>query len=251
MLTSSMAEQSSRPSLLSTRGQHVKGSATLTIRVFIADDHGVLRTSLRDFLDAQPDMGVVGEAANGPDALVGIKNTEPDIVLMDISMPDGGGLAAIAAAKRDCPNTRFLVLTAHEEVGYVRAAIDGGAEGFVAKTAAASELLGAIRAVARGRTFIDSSIALEQALRPSQSSRGGASRARNGATQLTGREREVLERVAEGYTNGQIATQLQLGIKSVETYRSRVMEKLDLESRADLVRFALESGILSPGKPLR
>jgi DNA-binding NarL/FixJ family response regulator len=219
----------------------------MTIRVFIADDHGILRGGLRALIGTQPDMEVVGEAANGPEATIGIAATEPDVALMDISMPNGGGLAAIAAIKQMRPKTRILVLTVHDEPGYVRAAADAGAVGYVVKNAVDTELLAAIRAVAQGRTFMDASFGLVLAQESMQPR--GANAARGAAAmQLSGREREVMGRVAEGYTNAQIAEELRLGVKSVETYRSRLMEKLGLSNRADLVRFALECGILAAGK---
>ena len=132
----------------------------MSIRVFLADDHGILRGGLRALINLQPDMEVVGEAANGPDAEIGVKTTEPDVVLMDISMPNGGGLAAIAAVKQVRPKTRIIVLTVHDELGYVRAAGQAGAVGYVVKSAVDTELLAAIRAVAQGRTFIDASLGL-------------------------------------------------------------------------------------------
>ena len=220
----------------------------MTIRVFIADDHGILRGGLRALITAQPDMEVVGEAANGPDSEIGVHATEPDVVLMDISMPGGGGLAAIAAIMRVRPRTRILVLTVHDEMGYVRVAADAGAIGYVVKNAVDTELLAAIRAVAQGRAFIDASVGMglaHQAMRPRTTDAGRE----RGLKQLTAREREVMGRVAEGFTNSQIAEELGLGIKSIETYRSRLMEKLGLASRSDLVRFALECGVLAAGKP--
>lgn len=218
------------------------------IRVFIADDHAVLRGSLRWLIDTQPDMRVVGEAGSGPDAEVGIRATEPHVVLMDLSMPGGGGLAAIAAVKQFRPKTTFLVLTAQHEAAYVRAAVNAGAAGFVVKSAAHTELLAAIRAVAQGRTFIDTSSSMEGAHRASIPL---STPAAGPTPQLTTREREVLVRVAEGYTNGQIAAELGLGVKSVETYRARLMEKLGLDGRPALVRFALESGLLAAGRAKR
>jgi two-component system, NarL family, response regulator NreC len=220
----------------------------MSIRVFIADDHGILRGGLRALISAQADMEVVGEASSGPEAESGVTATEPDVVLMDISMPQGGGLAAIAAIKRVRPKTRVLVLTVHDELGYVRAAADAGAVGYVVKNAVDTELLAAIRAVAQGRTFMDVSVNLGVAQQSMGRKRLDVPGARDTA-QLTPREREVMARVAEGYTNAQIAEELRLGIKSVETYRARVMAKLGLTSRSDLVRFALESGVLAAGKP--
>ena len=220
----------------------------MSIGVFIADDHGILRGGLRALIGAQPDMVVLGEAASGPDAESGVKETEPDVVLMDISMPGGGGLAAIAAIKRVRPKTRILVLTVHDELGYVRAAADAGAIGYVVKNAVDTELLAAIRAIAQGRTFMDVPVSMGLAQRSLLRKRPAVPSGR-AAPQLTPREREVMARVAEGYTNAQIAQELALGIKSVETYRARVMDKLGLTSRSDLVRFALESGVLAAGKP--
>jgi two-component system response regulator NreC len=220
----------------------------MSIRVFIADDHGILRGGLRALITAQVDMEVVGEAGSGPEAESGVTETEPDVVLMDISMPRGGGLAAIAAIKRVRPKTRILVLTVHDELGYVRAAADAGAIGYVVKNAVDTELLAAIRAVAQGRTFMDVSVNMGLAQQSMTQKRRDVPGGRE-TTQLTPREREVMARVAEGYTNSQIAEELRLGVKSVETYRARVMDKLGLTSRSDLVRFALESGVLAPGKP--
>jgi DNA-binding NarL/FixJ family response regulator len=218
----------------------------MTVRVFVADDHGILRGGLRALINLQPDMEVVGEAANGPDAESGVKTTEPDVVLMDITMPNGGGLAAIAAVKQVRPKTRIVVLTVHDELGYVRAAGQAGAVGYVVKSAIDTELLAAIRAVAQGRTFMDASLGLELG-QSSMRSTSPDAEGRRGTAQLTGRELEVMRRVAEGFTNAQIAEELRLGVKSVETYRSRVMEKLGLASRAALVRFALDCGVLGPG----
>jgi two-component system response regulator NreC len=206
-----------------------------------------LRGGLRALINAQADMEIVGEAASGPEAESGVKETEPDVLLMDISMPGGGGLAAIAAIKSVRPRTRILVLTVHDELGYVRAAADAGAIGYVVKNAVDTELLAAIRAVAEGRTFMDVSGGLGLA-EGSISRRAPKTLGGREKTQLTPREREVMSRVAEGFTNTQIAEELRLGVKSVETYRARVMDKLGLTSRSDLVRFALESGILAPGK---
>ena len=214
----------------------------MRVRVFVVDDHGILRGGLRALINLQPDMEVVGEAANGPDAEVGVKETEPDVVLMDISMPNGGGLAAIAAIKQFRPKTRIVVLTFHDELGYVRAAGRAGAIGYVVKSAVDTELLAAIRAVAQGRSFMDASLGLE--LSQSMGSKAGETKGGAGTSQLTGRELEVMRRVAEGFTNTQIAEELRLGVKSVETYRSRVMEKLGLTSRSALVRFALDCGVL-------
>jgi two-component system, NarL family, response regulator NreC len=217
----------------------------MSVRVFIADDNGALRDGLRALVDMQPDMEVVGEAANGPDAVIGVQNTTPDIVLMDLTMPDGGGLAAIVALKQSGSKTRVVVLTAHDELGYVRAAGQAGAVGYVVKSVVDTELLAAIRTVAQGGTFIDAALALgfaQSSMRSPPAGAGGL-----GTAQLTGRELEVMRRLAEGFTNGQIGHELRLDVKSVETSRSMVMEKLGLASRSALVRFALDCGVLAPG----
>jgi two-component system, NarL family, response regulator NreC len=217
----------------------------MSVRVFIADDNDVLRDGLCVLVNMQPDMEVVGEAANGIAAVIGVQNVEPDVVLMDLTMPDGGGLAAIVALKQAGSKTRVVVLTAHDELGYVRAAGQAGAVGYVVKSAVDTELLAAIRAVAQGKTFVDAALALgfaQSSMRSASPGSGGL-----GTAQLTGRELEVMRRVAEGFTNGQIANELRLDVKSVETSRSMVMEKLGLASRSALVRFALDCGVLASG----
>jgi two-component system response regulator NreC len=217
----------------------------MSVRVFIADDNDILRNGLRVLVNMQPDMEVVGEAANGLDAVIGVQTVEPDVVLMDLTMPDGGGLAAIVALKQGGSKTRVVVLTAHDELGYVRAAGQAGAVGYVVKSAVDTELLAAIRAVAQGKTFIDAALALgfaQSSIRSAPTGAGGL-----GTAQLTGRELEVMRRLAEGFTKGQIANELRLDVGSVEISRSRVMEKLGLASRSALVRFALDCGVLAPG----
>jgi two-component system response regulator NreC len=209
----------------------------MSVRVFIADDNGVLRGGLCALVDAQIDMDVVGEAADGTEAVVGVHNTEPDVVLMDLTMPNGGGLASIAALKQAGSKARIIVLTVHDEIGYVRAAERAGAVGYVLKSAVDRELLTAIRTVAQGGTSIASS------LRSAPTDADG----KRATAELTGPELQVMRRVVEGFTNRQIADELQLGVKSVEASRSSVMEKLGLASRSALVRFALDSGVLAPG----
>jgi two-component system response regulator NreC len=210
----------------------------MSVRVFIADDNGVLRGGLCALVNMQPDMEVVGEAANGSDAVIGVQNTEPDVALMDLTMPNGGGLAAIAALKQIGSKTPIVVLTVHDEIGYVRAAERAGAAGYVVKSAVDTKLLAAIRAVAQGRTSIESSI---------PSTTPADSDVRRGTGELTGPELEVLRRLAEGFTNGQIADELHVDLKSVETSRSGLIQKLGLASRSALVRFAFDCGVLTPG----
>jgi two-component system response regulator NreC len=220
----------------------------MSIRVFIADDHSVLRGGLRVFINAQPDMEVVGEAASGSEAEVGIRATAPDVALIDISMPGGGGIAAIASVKHASPKTRTIVLTGHDQPGYVRAATDAGAVGYVVKNAVDTELITAIRTVDQGQTFVNA-IFESSAVHP-VIGRGRAKATRpRGMSQLSPRERIVICRVAEGLTNSQIADELELGVKSIETCRARAMQKLGLTNRAELVRFMLECGVLDTSTP--
>jgi two-component system response regulator NreC len=209
----------------------------MSVRVFVADDNGILRSGLCALVNTQPDMEVVGEASSGPAAVLGVQSTEPDVVLMDLTMPNGGGLAAIVALKQIGAKARIVVLTVHDEIGYVRAAERAGAVGYVVKSAVDRELLTAIRAVAQGGTSIQSSMRST----PSDSD------VRRGTGELTSRELEVMRRLAEGFTNGQIADELRVGVQSVETSRSSLMEKLGLASRSALVRFAIDCGVLAPG----
>jgi two-component system response regulator NreC len=219
------------------------------VRVFVMSKHGVLRGGLCALINLQPEMEAVGEAANGADAEIGIEATEPDVVLMDISTPHGEGLAAIAAIKRIRPEMRIIVLTVQDELGHLRAARRAGASGYIVKRAVDTELLAAIRAVAQGGTFMDASVGMELAQNSMWSNPIDAERGR-GMAQLTPRELEVMRRVAEGFTNAQIAKELWVGIKSIETYRARAMAKLGLASRAALVRLAIDCGLLGSRAPV-
>jgi two-component system response regulator NreC len=209
------------------------------IRILIADDHAVLRTGLRMLIGSQRDLDVVGEASDGDEAVRKAAALRPDVALVDISMPGSGGIKAIERIREAAPATRVLVLTMHDMPAYLRAALAAGAAGYVVKRAADSALLAAIRDVHRGRTVLDPALAasvVQSGLR-----RRGATT--SPATPLSHREREVLELVAQGYTNQQIADHLGLSVKTVETYRARLVEKLGLQSRAELVRYALDSGL--------
>jgi two-component system, NarL family, response regulator NreC len=213
------------------------------IRVLLADDHALMRDGLRGMLDAQPDMEVVGEAADGAEAVQKAVETRPDVALVDITMPSGG-IGTIERMRQACPGTRVLVLTMHDTPAYLRSALAVGASGYVVKRAADSELLSAIRTVHRGHTVLDSDLAVMAVHgSPSRRPAGG----QGAAPPLSAREREVLDLVAQGYTNQQIGERLGLSIRTVETYRSRLVEKLGLRSRADLVRYALDSGLFGPG----
>jgi DNA-binding NarL/FixJ family response regulator len=210
------------------------------IRVLIADDHAVLRSGLRLLINAQPDMEVVGEAASGPEALDRAGSLRPDVLTLDLSMPGGRGIPVLERLRQQCPDTRVLVLTMHDAAAYLRAALAAGAAGYVVKTAADTELLTAIRAVAQGRTFVDLSLPAGAGGRPARP-------AQPGQAALSPRELAVLRLLAQGHTNQEAADRLFLSVKTVETYRARIAEKLGLRTRADLTRYAVEAGFLRPG----
>jgi DNA-binding NarL/FixJ family response regulator len=213
---------------------------TGTVRVVIADDHAVVRDGLRALIEAQPGLTVVGEAADGQQAWERARDLRPDVLLLDLSMPHGGTEIAERVA-RECPTVRILALTMHEERGYVIRLLRAGAAGYVLKRTASAELVRAIRAVAAGRTYVDPSLAaalLAARPRPLRVPTGGAG-------DLTAREEEVLRLVARGHSNKEIAEQLELSVKTVETHKANGMAKLDLRSRAALVRFAMDEGWLA------
>jgi DNA-binding NarL/FixJ family response regulator len=207
-------------------------------RVLIADDHAVLRAGLKMLLNAQDDMVVVGEATNGQEALAAVQRYAPDVLLLDLTMPQTDGFDVLRQLRRERPDVRVLILTMHEEEGYLRRALEAGAAGYCPKSAADAELLAAIRAVMRGNVYIHPShtkILLDKML-PTANQTSTAS------AELSERESAVLKLVALGHTNQEIAEQLALSVKTVESYRARGMEKLGLTSRAALVRYALQRG---------
>jgi two-component system response regulator NreC len=220
-------------------------SAPQTIRILIADDHALMRSGLRMLLEAQSDLEVTGDVASTDDALSKIAELRPDVLLLDLSMPGSNAIDAIGRVRGLSPRTKVLVLTMHDNPSLVRSAIAAGAAGYMVKTGADTELVTAIRRVHRGRSYIDVALedsALQDLLderRRRESS--GSAPARD---LLSGRERQVLQLVAFGHTNKEVAERLGISIKSVATYRSRLSEKLGFSSRADLVRYALQQGIL-------
>jgi two-component system response regulator NreC len=217
--------------------------------VLIADDHAVLRAGLRLLLEVQNDMEVVGEAGDGSGVCGKAQKLQPDVVLMDLSMPGPPSGEVIRQVLQACPTTRVLILTMHDDAAFLASALSAGAAGYVVKKVADSELLSAIRAVHAGRTFVD----LTQTLRPSPIPlREGVGAPSERPKDLSRREREVLRLLAQGHSNQQVADQLRVSVKTVETYRTRLSEKLGLKGRAELYRFAVESGILdadSLGRP--
>ncbi|NOZ06749.1 MAG: response regulator transcription factor [Chloroflexi bacterium] len=212
------------------------------IHILIADDHAVLRAGLRLLLEADPQMEVVGEAGNGMEAVALSAELLPDIILLDLTMPGPGAEATIAHIREHCPQTRILILTMHDSEAYLRKMFEAGAAGYVVKRAADTELLSAIRAVNRGEIYVHPSLTkvlLEDMLSASQQ------QPIDRWDTLSEREQQVIHLVALGYTNREVADQLFLSVKTVETYRARAMEKLQMRSRVQLVRFALQKGLLS------
>jgi DNA-binding NarL/FixJ family response regulator len=211
------------------------------IRILLADDHGIVRAGLRSLLDSQPDMVVVAEVDNGTDAIEATRQHVPEVVVADLSMP-GGGLEAIRGITALNLRSRVLVLTVHAEERYLLPVLEAGGSGYVRKSSAHTDLLNAIRTVARGEVFLDPA-ATKTLLR------GYLGRVHSGdeldlGEVLSEREREVVKLTAEGYTAQQAAELLSLSPKTVETYRHRAMQKLGLANRAELVQYALRAGLL-------
>jgi len=218
---------------------------THKIRVMIADDHAILRAGLRMLVNAQADMEVVSEASDGEMAVQTARETKPDVALLDLTMPRVGGMKALQAMARDCHEVRVLVLTMHDDSAYLRSALAAGASGYLLKRAVDSELISAIRAVYRGGIFVDPRLAniLVQDVLAKKSAKAHSTRPVN---ILSRRELQVLSLVARGYTSAEIAKQIFVGVKTIETYRSRLAEKLGLRTRSDVIRFAVQMGLLTP-----
>jgi DNA-binding NarL/FixJ family response regulator len=214
------------------------------LRVFLADDHAVVREGLKALINAQAGMVVVGEAADGLTACEQVLKLDPDVVVMDVSMPGLTGSQATERLRAECPRVKVLALTVHEAKGYIRQLLAAGAAGYVLKRAAAEELIQAIRAVAAGGMYLDPTMAgkvfggFVRRTPPQADTPGGM---------LSEREDEVARLTAAGHSNKEVAAQLDLSVKTVETYRARAMEKLGLQSRADLVHYAVQQGWLRDG----
>ena len=213
------------------------------IRLLLADDHPVVRVGLRTLLEIEPDLRVVGEAGDGAEAVRLVEQLCPDVVIMDISMPEMDGLEATRRVRAISPGTHVLILTVHAQERYLFPVLKAGASGYVLKSTIDTELIEAIRTVARGEAFLYPS-ATRMVLEDYLAHLAGDER--DAYEQLSEREREVLKLIALGHTAGEIAGQLSLSPKSVETYRARIMQKLDLHNTAEIVLYAVRKGIIVP-----
>jgi len=211
------------------------------LRIFLADDHAVVRAGLKTLVDAQSDMVVVGEASDGQAALEQTRDCVADVVIMDISMPQLNGATATAQLLQQCPDIKVLALSVHEDTGYLRKLLEAGAAGYVLKRSAADTLIQAIRMVAAGGVYLDPAIAgkVVGSLLGKSVIVGDPA-----AAELSERETDVVRLIAQGYSNKEIATLLNLSVKTVETYKARAMEKIGLDSRVAIVRYALQRGWL-------
>jgi two-component system response regulator NreC len=207
-------------------------------RVLIVDDHAVVRSGLRLLIDAEDDLETAGEAATAREAIFEARSLKPDVILLDVVMPEQSGLEAIPQLVHENPDTKVLVLSMQDEPRYVREAFETGASGYVLKEAADSELVAAIREVAKGGRYVHPELGARLVAAETDERR------RAEEDPLSEREREVLRLLALGHTNQEIAKQLFISVRTAETHRAHIMQKLRLSSRAELVRYALDQGLL-------
>jgi two-component system response regulator NreC len=208
------------------------------VRVLVVDDHAVVRTGLRRILDAEQDIETVGEAPNAERALYEALELKPDVVLLDVVMPGKSGIEAMPSLLKALPDTRVLVLSMQDDPRYVREAFEAGASGYVLKEAADNEVVDAVRAVAGGERYVHPALGARLIAAESEERKRAAS------DPLSEREREVLRLLALGHTNQEIAAQLYISVRTAETHRAHIMRKLGLASRAELVRYALDNGMI-------
>ena len=211
----------------------------MAIRIVIADDHRILRAGLKTLLSTDSNLEVIGEATNFEESIQQVNELRPDILLMDIGMPGMDGLEAIPILRQKSPQTQILVLTMHEDTALVQAYLHAGASGYIIKRAAESELIDAIYVVWRGMIYVHPAL-----MRSLVSPQKPANEGHSFPEALTTREVEVLRLIAQGYTNRQIASALNISVRTAETHRSNIMDKLDLHSRVDLVRYASQHGLV-------
>ena len=210
----------------------------MSISILIADDHGVLRAGLRALLSADSSLQVVGEAGDGDEAIRLANQLQPDVVLLDVTMPGPGGLEVTRRLKETLPATRVLILTLHEDTSLLREALRAGAAGYIIKRAVDIELISAIHAVSRGEMYIHPALTHSLLKGLAQTAAD-----KNEASALTAREVEILQFIIKGYTNRQIANALSISVRTVDTHRANLMDKLEIHDRAGLVKYALEHGL--------
>lgn len=215
---------------------------TTRIRVLIADDHALMREGVRALLALADDIEVVGEAADGGEAIAECRRLDPDVVLMDVAMPGLGGLEATLEIRKEHPRTKVLVLTQYEDREYIRRFLGAGVAGYVLKRASASDLTSAIRSVHQGGLVLDPKIAREVV---DATRRSSATVAPDPYETLTDREKQVLKLIAEGRSNKEAAQLLGISVKTAMSHREHVMEKLGLHTRTDLIKFALRKGVIT------
>jgi DNA-binding NarL/FixJ family response regulator len=213
------------------------------LRILLADDHAIVREGIGLLIDGQGDMQVVAQAGCGRDALRLAQELAPDIALVDISMPDMNGAEVTEKILASCPSTRVLALTRHSDQAYMRRMLQAGAAGYVLKKSAADTLINAIRAVSKGETYLEQTLA--GSLLKRTFAQPPSAREPNGRDHLSAREEEVLQAIAWGRSNKEIAAALALSIKTVESYKSAALEKLGLRTRSDIVRYAVSRGWLA------
>ena len=209
------------------------------IRVVLIDDHAVVRSGLRLLLDAQDDIEVVGEGGNAQDAVFRARALKPEVILLDVVMPGESGIEVVPKLLKESPDTKILVLSMQDDPSYVREAFAAGAQGYVLKEAADEEVVSAIREVAAGGSYV------HPALGARMVAAEAAERAAADADPLSEREREVLRLLALGHTNQEIASRLYISVRTAESHRAHIMQKLRLSTRAELVRYAISNGLLS------
>jgi two-component system, NarL family, response regulator NreC len=212
----------------------------MSIRVLVVDDHAVVRTGLRRILDAEQDIDTVAEAPTVDRAVFEALEHKPDVVLMDVMMPGKSGIEGVPAVLQAAPDAKVLVLSMQDDPRYVREAFEAGASGYVLKEAADTEVVGAVRTVAAGERYVHPALGARLVAAEVEE------RKRAAADPLSEREREVLRLLALGHTNQEIAKQLYISVRTAETHRAHIMQKLGLSSRAELVRHALDQGLIEP-----
>ena len=213
------------------------------VRLLLADDHSVMRQALKKLLEAAPGLTVVGEAKDGREAVARTKKLRPDMVVIDITMPRMNGILAMRRILSTCPDTKIIALSMHSDEQSVLQALKAGALGYVEKGADQSELVSAIRAVASGKSYLSPEIA--RTVVDACAGRGAAKRGEAGASPLSPREEEVLQLLAEGRTSKEMALELNISVRTVDTHRKHIMEKLSVNSVAELVKWAIRHGLTS------